>query len=188
MGLGLLRHLIVSAALLLGAAVASVAQEGQPVPQAPILTIESDRLFAESAFGKRVAAQIEAEQSVLLEENRKIEAELVAEEQRLTELRSDMKAEEFRNLADSFDTRVQEIRRLQDGKARNIVEKGDKERGIFVRVAQPVLIQLMQEAGAGVILERRTVLFSANVIDITDLAIARLNEAIGDGKDLKEAR
>lgn len=188
MGLRLLRHLFIAAALFWGAAVASFAQEGQPVPQAPILTIESDRLFAESAFGKRVAAQIEAEQSVLLEENRKIEAELVAEEQRLTELRPEMQPDEFRNLADSFDARVQDIRQLQDGKAREIVESGDKERGTFIRVAQPVLIALMREAGAGVILERRSVLISVNAIDITDLAIARLNEAIGDGKDLGSNR
>ena len=68
------------------------------MPQAPILTIESDRLFAESAFGKRVAAQIAAEESVLLEENRKMESELVAEEQRLTELREEMEADKFRTL------------------------------------------------------------------------------------------
>ncbi len=188
MGSGLFRHLFLAAALFWGAAFAALAQDIRPVPQAPILTIESDRLYAESAFGKRVAAQIDAEESVLLEENRKIEGELVAEEQRLTELRAEMKPEEFRKLADSFDERVQKIRRLQDGKARDIVESGDTERGIFIRVAQPVLIDLMREAGAGVILERRSVLFSANAIDITDIAIARLDEAIGDGADLAEER
>jgi len=181
---GLFRHLVVIAALIMGAAFPSFAQETRPLPQAPILTIESDRLFADSAFGQRVAAQIEAEESVLLKENRKIEEELIAEEQRLTELRKEMEPEQFRKLADSFDARVQEIRQLQDGKARSIVEAGDKERSTFIRAAQPVLVTLMREAGAGVILERRTVLFSANAIDITDLAIARLNEAIGDGAEV----
>ncbi|MDV4144092.1 MULTISPECIES: OmpH family outer membrane protein [Shimia] len=184
----LFRHLVLAAALLWGAAFAALAQEARPVPQAPILTIESDRLFAESAFGKRVAAQIAAEESVLLEENRKMESELVAEEQRLTELREEMEADKFRTLADSFDARVQQIRKLQDGKARAIVESGDAERGVFIRAAQPVLIDLMREAGAGVILERRSVLFSANAIDITDIAIQRLDDAIGDGADLAKDR
>ena len=188
MRLGLFRHLVLMAALFWGAAFACFAQEARPVPQAPVLTIESDRLYADSAFGKRVAAQMAAEESVLLEENRKIEAELVAEEQRLTELRADMDADKFRKLADSFDARVQDIRRLQDGKVRKITEMGDKERGVFIRAAQPVLIELMREAGAGVILERRTVLFSANAIDITDIAVARLDKAIGDGADLAKDR
>ncbi|MCW8842360.1 MAG: OmpH family outer membrane protein [Rhodobacteraceae bacterium] len=188
MRLGLFRHLVLIAALVMGAAFASHAQEARSVPQAPILTIESDRLFAESAFGKRVAAQIKAEESVLLKENRKIEEELVAEEKRLTELRAQMEPDEFRTLADSFDARVQEIRQLQDGKARSIAETGDQERGTFIRAAQPVLIDLMREAGAGVILERRSVLFSANAIDITDLAIARLNDAIGDGTQSDDTR
>ena len=46
----------------------------------------------------------------------------------------------------------------------------------------------MREAGAGVILERRSVLFSANAIDITDIAIQRLDDAIGDGADLAKDR
>ena len=107
-------------------------------PQAPILTIESDRLFAESAFGKRVAAQIAAEESVLLEENRKMESELVAEEQRLTRsCAKRWRRTSFAPSADSFDARVQQIRKLQDGKARAIVESGDAERGVFIRAAQP---------------------------------------------------
>ena len=46
------------------------------LPQSGILTIQPDRLFSESAFGKRVEREIEAEGAVLTAENRRIEAEL----------------------------------------------------------------------------------------------------------------
>lgn len=161
----------------------SVAQSGA-VPLSPILTIESDRLFVESDFGRRVAAEIEADQSVLLAENRKIEANLAAEEKRLTDIRKTMEPEDFRAVADAFDKRVQEIRTVQDGKARTISEKGDQERKVFIQAARPVLVELLRESGAGMILERRSILVSVDAIDITDKAILRLNQAIGDGAGL----
>lgn len=161
----------------------SVAQTGG-FQQSPILTVESDRLFAESAFGARVAAEIEAEQSVLLAENRKIEAELTTEEKRLTEMRKDMAPADFRAIADAFDQRVQEIRIAQDAKVRAIGELGDRERSTFISAAQPVLIEFMRETGAGIILERRSVFISVDAIDITDEAIGRLDLAIGDGATL----
>lgn len=152
--------------------------------KSPILTVESDRLFSESAFGERVAIEIEAEQSVLLAENRKIEAELTAEEKRLTEMRKEMAAKDFRAIADAFDRRVQDIRIAQDAKVRAIGELGERERSLFIRAAQPILVELMRETGAGIILERRSVFISVDAIDITDKAIGRLDLAIGDGGDL----
>ncbi len=151
------------------------------LPQSAILTIETDRLFAESAFGQRVANEIEAESAVLAAENRRIEAELTAEEKDLTERRPQMEPEAFRALADAFDEKVQSIRRAQDAKARTLNQKADKARVEFLRAARPMLEALMRESGASVILERNSVFLSANATDITDLAITRIDAAIGDG-------
>ncbi|GAA6165124.1 hypothetical protein NBRC116590_28280 [Pelagimonas sp. KU-00592-HH] len=168
-------------------AAVSVSAQSFGTPRAtPILTVDSDRMFVESAFGMRVTQDIEAEQSVLLAENRKIEAELEAEEKRLTELRADMEPGEFRAVADAFDERVQGIRVQQDGKARAIAETRDDQRALFFQAAQPVLTELMREMRAEILIERRTVLISSNAIDITDRAIERLDAALGDGRDLLE--
>lgn len=150
---------------------------------AAILTISSERLYAESAFGTRIAAEIESESAVLASENRRIEAELTEEEKALTEQRSGMDPTEFRALADAFDAKVQSIRREQDAKARALVQRGDEARGAFFRTARPVLEELMRVSGAGVILERSSVFLSANAVDITSLAIARIDATIGDGTD-----
>lgn len=149
----------------------------------PILTIDSERLFLESAFGRRVAAEIEQKGTELTAENRKIEAALEAEERELTEMRASMSAEEFRELANAFDQKVQATRQEQAAKGRALNALLDQERDVFLTAAAPVLERLMREADAAVILERRSVFVSASAIEITDDAIALLDETLGSGSD-----
>ena len=149
----------------------------------PILTIDSERLFLESAFGKRVAAEIEAMGAELTAENRQIEADLEAEERELTEMRATMEPEVFRELADAFDAKVQQTRVAQSAKGRALNDLLDEEREVFLTAAAPVLEQLMRQSDAAVILERRSVFVSASAIEITDDAIALLDETLGSGAD-----
>lgn len=145
--------------------------------QSPILTIDSERLYAESDYGKQTTREIEALGAELTAENRRIEEELTAEERQLTEQRSTMTSVAFRELADAFDQKVEEIRAQQDAKTRDLNRRLEERQVAFLNVAAPVLEQLMREAGAAVILERRSVFLSANAIDITQTAINRLNAA-----------
>jgi Skp family chaperone for outer membrane proteins len=151
----------------------------QPVPQmpveSPILTIDSERLFEESDFGRRTIEEIEARGAALAAENRQIEEELVAEEKELTALRPTMEPADFRNLADAFDAKVQEIRRTQDRKTRELNNKLEERRVVFLNASVPVLEQLMREAGAAIILERRSVFISSVAVDVTRIAIERLD-------------
>lgn len=144
----------------------------------PVLTIDSERIFVESDFGRRVAEQIEAQSAALAAENRQIEAALETEERELTEKRAEMTPEDFRELANAFDEKVQETRRAQAEKGRAINTMLEDQREVFLNAAAPVLERLMRDAGAAVILERRSVFVSANAIDITDDAIALLNTSL----------
>lgn len=154
------------------------------IPRNAILTIATDRMFAGSAFGRRISNEIEAQSAVLAAENRRIEADLTVEEKDLTQRRPEMDAEAFRTLADAFDQKVQANRETQDAKARALNQISEGARVDFLRAARPVLEELMRESGAGVILERSSVFLSANATDITDLAIERIDAAIGDGSAL----
>ncbi len=147
----------------------------------PILTIDSERLFVDSDFGKRVASEIEADLAVLAAENRSIETELTAEEKSLTEQRPSMTPDDFRAVADAFDERVQIIRREQLNKELEITKRRDQARLTFLQAAQPILAELMRQSDAAVILERKSIFLSANSIDVTDRAIQQLNASIGDG-------
>ncbi len=172
-------RIIVLAGTFLGVPFA-VAQEGG-LPQSSVLTVDSDAVFSHSEFGRRVAQELAAEESVLLAENRRIQAELTEEERVLTEKRGSMEPDAFRAVAEAFDARVVQIRKEQDAKAANLEQRRLQEQEAFIRVASPILTKLMQDAGASVILERREVLLGDPAVDVTAIAIERLNKALGDG-------
>lgn len=146
--------------------------------QYPILVVDQERLFAESRLGRQISSDLEQRAEALAAENRRIEGELSAEEQALTQRRATLSPTEFRELADAFDAKVQGLRAEQDQKARDITRLRDRERQLLLNSAGPVLGAIANERGALIILDRRNVLISADSIDITDDAIARLNERL----------
>lgn len=154
--------------------------------QSPVLTIDSERLYRSSEFGQRVASEIEKRSSVLSEGNRKLEAELKAEELALTEQRPTMPPEEFRTLADAFDARVAAIRLERETESRAIAALLEESRKRFLDAAAPVLEDIMGEYGAVIIIERRSVFVSSNAIDITGTAVTRIDEVLGDGSEQEE--
>ena len=139
----------------------------RPEFQSPIMTIKQQDLFEGSAFGKESLARIEALTKAIAAENRRIEADLAAEEKRLTEMRPTLKPEEFRPLADAFDKKVEGIRNAQEAKSRDLIRQRDAD--------QQALARMMQEFGAAVLLDQSTVVLSLDRIDLTKDAIARID-------------
>ena len=98
-----------------------------------------------------------------------------------------MPVDEFRALADAFDVKVDRIRTEQAAKAREIQEFRDAEQQKFFNRVGPILLELVQERGAAVLLDRRAVFLSAAAIDITDQAVAQIDAEIGTGEDALSA-
>ncbi|MFT5742119.1 MAG: Skp family chaperone for outer membrane protein [Paracoccaceae bacterium] len=160
------------------------AQDG-PSPVG-IVTIDIDRLFAATQLGQRISEDFRAESEVLAAENRTIAAALTEEERSLTERRGEMDAAVFRGEAEAFDEKVQGIRAAQDSKQRALEESTSLGREDFFVSIRPILGQLMIDNGAGAILDRRSVVMSVGRIDITDAAIAAIDEQVGDGIEIPE--
>ncbi len=156
---------------------AVLAQDLGPAASA-ILTVDSERVFSTTIAGRQITKDLEARLDKLVSENRRIEAELVAEELDLTERRSTMDQVEFRLLADAFDEKVQRIRAEQDAKQRSLQRDREADRQVFIDMIAPILSAIGSERGAVVILERRNVLLSADNIDITEEAILRINATL----------
>lgn len=163
-----------AAAGLLLLAAASQAQEAP----APLLTLDQDRFFLESDFGRAAIDRERADTAALEQENKRIEAGLVAEEQALTEQRAALSPEEFTARATAFDEKVERIRAEQDAKAQALVARRDAERQEFRQLAGPVLGELLGERKAMAILDKGLVIVALSAIDITDAAIAKLNAAL----------
>jgi Skp family chaperone for outer membrane proteins len=178
------RALAVGLVVALGALTGPAPAPGQAVPRSAVVVLDRDELFAGSLFGQRVLSDIEAAVQALSAENREIEVALEAEEQSLTERRAEMPADAFRELAVEFDGRVTDIRRTQDAKDRAIQQQSERAQALFLERANPILIELARETGALVILDRRIVIASAEQVDITDLAVERIDAVLGDGAAL----
>ena len=151
-----------------------------------VLVVGSQRLFSETLFGQRLEDETQADSDELRRENRRIEAELAAEELKLDGLRRSVGTEEFRELADAFDAKVQRIRRERTEQARILERRVNTRRRAFEQTILPILGQIMTEAGAAVIMERDSVVLLKNTVDITDLAIHRINSVLGDGSDASQ--
>jgi Skp family chaperone for outer membrane proteins len=147
----------------------------------PVVVIDPDRLFRESAFGRASAARVSAEQAALVAENRRLEAELEAEERDLTARRATLPPEEFRALATAFDAKAEGIRKAQAEKDRAITESRQADQQRFLQVAAPELARMMSDMGAVAMLDKQVVFLSFDSIDVTDRAIVRINAALGDG-------
>lgn len=169
------------AAAFLALASVAAAQEqfpiGTSVPRAQILTIDSSRLLPGTTLGQSLLARLAEEREAFAAESERIAAEFRAEELELTAQRATLPREEFAQLAEDFDTRVQAARTERDEGEAALAAQADSQEIRFLREVRPILGQIMEEAGAVVLLESDTVLLRNGAIDVTALAITRINEA-----------
>ncbi|MEO1238932.1 MAG: OmpH family outer membrane protein [Pseudomonadota bacterium] len=148
------------------------------VAQSQVLVIDQERLFSESQLGAAALSEIEAAALELAAENRRIEAELLAEEQALTDERATTPPAEFADLADAFDAKVRRLRDEQDTKSRALSRAREEAQQAFFGEVGGILSAIARERGAVVMLERRQVFLSIDLIDVTDEAIDRINAAL----------
>lgn len=175
-------------ALLIGLCLAAFAPAVSAQTAAPVssmvVTLDQERLLKESKFGAALAKAFDADTQALVAENRKIDADLEAEERDLTEKRKTMPPAEFRVLADAFDKKANELRDAQEAKSRELTRRRDTDRTLFFQNVAPILGDYMVERGAVAILDKSAVVVSLGTIDITDGAIQRIDEKLGDGSAL----
>ncbi|WP_106744300.1 OmpH family outer membrane protein [Yoonia maritima] len=158
-------------------AIPAAAQDGAP----QILIIDSDRIYYETLYGRRIAADLNAAIQAVQAENEQIVATLTEEERSLTLRRPDMTPEEFRAEADAFDVKVEEVRRVRDAKNIELQTENAEQRTVFEDRVQGVIANLMIERGAVIVMEQRSVVMSVREANITDDVIVRVDAELGDG-------
>ena len=168
-----------AAVLWLMLALPASAQEFRP----QILIIDSDRLYLESDFGQRVAADLAARAAEIQAENDRIVETLTQEERSLTLRRPQMTPEAFREESEAFDAKVQEVRRVRDAKNLEFQVANAEARAAFEERVQEILASIMLERGAVLVMEQRNVVLSIRSANITDEAISRVNAELGDGSE-----
>ncbi len=154
---------------------------GPRVQQSAVLTLDWERLYDNSLWGKRVQSEIEAASSALRKENDRIASQLEAEERKLTEERLTMPSDQFQQAADAFDKRATDIRKAQKAKADAIQRQLNQEHQTFVQTVVPLLDEVLKARGAVVVLDSRAIIRGLAQADITSELGARVDKEIGDG-------
>ena len=146
-----------------------------------VLTVDISRIARETKFGRRVFKNFENAQIKLIENNTVIQNKLEAEEQSLVELRKTLAADEFRKLAVEFDERANSIRKERAELENTLFEKRDENISELLKLSVPFLQEIMLSYKASVIVDRRNIVLSNPMIDITEKAIELINDNLGDG-------
>ncbi|WP_051692575.1 OmpH family outer membrane protein [Thioclava pacifica] len=177
--------LLLTGAVLVAAPVAVFAQGTGSAsvthPQSPVLTLDWERLYTESLWGKRVAKEIDAASASLRQENNRIAGQLEAEERDLTTQRASMAPADFQKAAEAFDKRATEIRAAQKAKADAIQSQLNAERQAFISAAMPLIDEVLAARGAAVVLDSRVIIRGLASADITAALAQRVDTEIGDG-------
>lgn len=163
-----------AAAGLLGAALWT-----SPIPaqdSLPVVVVDQEQLLEASKAGRAFIAAQEARTQVLLKERQEIESQLIAEEEELARLRVDLEPDAFRELAEAFDEKARAARIAQDERAQDASRQFEADRKRFFDQVRPVMFEIMQRYGAGVVLDSRSVLFADPSLDVSGDVISRLDE------------
>ncbi len=148
-----------------------------------ILIIDSERLFFETLYGRRIAADLDTQAADLQAENDRIVESLTLEERSLTIRRPQMTPEEFRTESETFDRKVQDVRRVRDAKNVDLQVANAEAQAQFQERVREIVINVMLERGAVLVLEQRNVTLSVSAVNITDDVIARIDAELGDGTE-----
>lgn len=175
---------ILCAALFFGPLAPALPAQTVDALKSAVVTLDQERLLQETMFGAALAKAFDADTQTLIDENRKIDAALEAEERELTERRKTTDPAAFRLLADAFDKKANELRDAQEAKSRELTRRRDQDRAWFFQNIAPILGDYMVERGAVAILDKSAVVVSLGTIDITDGAISRIDLKLGNGSSL----
>ncbi len=146
-----------------------------------VLTIDISRIVKETLYGQRIFKEFENAQGELIESNTIIQDNLEAEEQSLVELRKTLAADEFRELAVEFDERANAIRKERAALENTLFETRDENINNLLQLSVPFLQEIMLSYKASIIIDRRNIVLSNPMNDITEKAIELIDDKLGDG-------
>ena len=161
-----------------GAIAAACAGSVAAAQSGGVFVISRKRLLTESKPTK-ILREAELELTARLQaEIDRIKSALAAEEADLTRRRAEIPPEEMARLATDFDRRVRSVRVLAQERAKAVQSAFQAARANLVLELPPILEKLRLEVGAVAILDADQTLAIDPKNDLTDRAIAMLNEAL----------
>ena len=171
---------VLAAAVLLGAAGAAAqdAEEQAAPAQLGVIVVDFQAVMRDADAARSVQRQLDVMRQAYQETFFEIEEELRTAETQLAEDRTTLPPEAFAEQRRAFEQRVTEAQReAQTSRAaldRALERATDTVRQQLVEV----IAEIAREHGASIVLSKGQVILVDRSLDLTDIALARLNEAL----------
>lgn len=169
-----------AASLIATAASAQQAATPQnPGPQIPgVCVYHNARLFAQSSVGQAVEARMQQLAQEVQTELQPYATSLQTEAQQLQSSGSSLPADQLQQRRQALQQRAQEAQQLEATRENELRYTLAMQRQAITEAVSPILVQVYQERGCGLLLDRESVFMMNPAHDVTDLVIQRLNTAL----------
>lgn len=165
-------------------ATAASAQQAASAPQNPgpvipgVCTYYNARLLAQSAAGQAVETRM---QQLAQEVQGELQPYATAIQTEATALQSggaSIPADQMQQRRQALQQRAQEAQQLEATRENELRYTLGTQRQKITEAVSPILTALYQEKGCGLLLDRESVFMMNPAMDLTDVAIQRLNAAL----------
>ena len=147
-------------------------------PNTSIAIVDLNLILSESKAAKNATKQFEEIQKLTEDKIIASDKEMLNERNKLIEQQSVIAPEAFELKAKDYEKKLQEYQTDKQNKLRKLEGILQKARNEILDKVKPILEDLSKEFGVTVILEKNSVLLSANNMDITDDVIKKLNKEL----------
>nr|WP_316627988.1 OmpH family outer membrane protein [uncultured Brevundimonas sp.] len=173
-----------AASLLASAASAATAQQASAAPANPgpvipgVCVYYNARLLAQSSAGQAVEARMQQLAQEVQGELQPYATAIQTEAQQLQTSGASLPADQMQQRRQALQQRAQEAQQLEATRENELRYTLAMQRQAITEAVSPILTALYQEKGCGLLLDRESVFMMNPAMDVTDLAIQRLNTAL----------
>ncbi|TFW11085.1 OmpH family outer membrane protein [Brevundimonas intermedia] len=168
-----------AAASLLATAASAQQAPANPGPVIPgVCVYYNARLLAQSSAGQAVEARMQQLAQEVQGELQPYATQIQTEAQQLQTSGSSLPADQLQQRRQALQQRAQEAQQLESTRENELRYTLGMQRQAITEAVSPILTALYQEKGCGLLLDRESVFMMNPAMDVTDLAIQRLNTAL----------
>ncbi|MFT4912771.1 MAG: Skp family chaperone for outer membrane protein [Brevundimonas sp.] len=167
------------ASLAASTAVAQTAGPANPGPVIPgVCVFFNQRLLAQSTAGQAVQARMAQLSQEVQGELTPYATSIQTEIQTLQTSGASLSEAERNSRSQALQQRIQEAQQLEQTRDNELRYTLGEQRRLISVAVEPILVAIYQERGCGILLSRESVFMMNPAMDVTDLAIQRLNTAL----------
>ena len=168
-----------AAASLIATAASAQQAPANPGPVIPgVCVYYNARLLAQSSAGQAVEARMQQLAQEVQGELQPYATSIQSDAQQLQASGSSLPADQLQQRRQALQQRAQEAQQLEATRENELRYTLGMQRQAITEAVSPILTALYQEKGCGLLLDRESVFMMNPAMDVTDLAIQRLNTAL----------